>query len=92
MVSGFLQAGMIPELFEQDRGDRKEDHAGYADRLVTSVEGKKRDGEDCEVMLAPVPGKGCRRRASGQGRGLPRLAASDRSGRCALRARSPRPR
>ena len=52
MVSGFLQAGMIPELFEQDRGDRKEDHAGYADRLVTGVECKKRDDRRQTDLLA----------------------------------------
>ena len=88
MVSGFLQAGMIPELFEQDRGDRKEDHAGYADRLVTSVEGKKRDDRRQTDLLAD---KSRLKRLPREGRNGVEDQKADAAGRVAMQKFEQRP-
>ena len=52
MISGILQARMIPELAEEDGADRKEDHAGNADRFIAGVERKQREDRGEADLLA----------------------------------------
>ena len=52
MISGILQARMIPELAEEDGADRKEDHAGDADRFIAGVERKQRENRGEANLLA----------------------------------------
>ena len=43
---------MIPELAEEDGADRKEDHAGNADRFIAGVERKQREDRGEADLLA----------------------------------------
>lgn len=52
MISGILQARMIPELAEEDGANRKEDHAGDADRFIAGVERKQRENRGEANLLA----------------------------------------
>ena len=52
MISRILQARMIPELAEEDGADRKEDHAGNANRFIAGVERKQREDRGEADLLA----------------------------------------
>ena len=56
MFSGGLQAGVIPELFEQDGGDGEKDHSGYADGTIACIEGDECENRSKTNLLADEPG------------------------------------